>query len=64
MILTGDIGGTKTRLALWGDRKLYKEERYASKEYPDLFTIIQDFLQKETVALQAACFGIAGPIKD
>ncbi|NNM43378.1 MAG: ROK family protein, partial [Chlamydiae bacterium] len=64
MILTGDIGGTKTRLALWENKKLCKEERYASKKYPDLFTIIQDFLQKETVSLQAACFGIAGPVKD
>jgi glucokinase len=48
MILAGDIGGTKTRLALFeagsGRLRPVAEESFPSKEYPDLDPIVEAFL--------------------
>jgi glucokinase len=71
MILAGDIGGTKTRLALFDDADALPsiERRYASGEYPALEPLIRAFLSEAAAALarrvtpQAACFGVAGPIE-
>jgi glucokinase len=71
MILAGDIGGTKTRLALFDDpaaRPLF-ERRYRSSALPALEPLIERFLAEaqstlgERVAPRAACFGVAGPIR-
>ncbi len=65
MILAGDVGGTKTRLALFKKGKFFhlvKEESYRSKEYGDFFEIIQKFL-KPTDKVTICCFGIAGPVR-
>jgi glucokinase len=71
MILAGDIGGTKTRLALFDDpaaRPLF-ERRYPSSELPALEPLIERFLAEakstlgERIAPRAACFGVAGPIR-
>ncbi|MDX1375289.1 MAG: glucokinase [Burkholderiales bacterium] len=71
MILAGDIGGTKSRLALFDDANAPPrfEQRYASADYPALEPLIERFLAEARAALgappaaQAACFGIAGPIE-
>ena len=71
MILAGDIGGTKTQLALSDDAGAPPrfERRYASGAYPALEPILASFLADaraalgETGPVQAACFGVAGPIQ-
>lgn len=67
MILAGDIGGTKTHLALFEDvqkRKIVKEKRYVSKELKNLEEIVFDFLSQEKNPVEVACFGVAGPVVD
>ena len=62
MILAGDIGGTKTRLALFNSKgQIEKEEKFASREFTNLKEMLQLFL-KNKEKIQAACFGIAGPV--
>ena len=68
MILAGDIGGTKTVLALYrknGQGKLQceYEQTFASTEYPQFDDILSVFLS-QNFTINAACFGIAGPIVD
>lgn len=70
MILAGDIGGTKTHLALFAQQDsglvIVADTIYPSKAYPSLTVIIQEFLASTnlTAVIDAACFGIAGPIID
>jgi len=65
-LLAGDIGGTKTHLALispeHGARKPVAEKKFASENYDNLESIIQEFLEETGQDIQSACFGIAGPI--
>lgn len=65
VVLAGDIGGTKTHLALYGrDQALDKPLRVASfvsRRYEGLAEICAEFLQPED-ELDAAAFGIAGPV--
>ncbi len=65
LVLAGDIGGTKTRLALCrlaGDTCTPVSTRtFASNEYDGLETIIDEFLQgSERICF--ACFGVPGPV--
>jgi glucokinase len=71
MIIAGDIGGTKTNLALFEEREgnyAYSHlATYPSKNYRDLKTIVVEFLESckpmyETATLHTACFAVAGPI--
>ncbi len=67
MILAGDIGGTKTNLALFEhrDNTLYVVSQYQfpSREFSDLNEVITQFKQKTSMpSIDAACFGIAGPV--
>jgi glucokinase len=63
MILAGDIGGTNTRLALYENNKLIGEEKkFPSRNYQNLETIIEEFLQGKKV--ERACFGIAGAVQN
>jgi glucokinase len=69
MILAGDIGGTKTALALYDDSEetlcQIREATFQSVEYPALETILAEFLaSQESLALQATCCGVAGPVVD
>jgi glucokinase len=64
MILAGDIGGTKTVLAIC-DRSfaIVREAIYLCAEYPSLEAILDAFLlPDERSALTAAAFGVAGPV--
>ena len=71
MILAGDIGGTKTRLALFDDAAAPPrfERRYASSDHPALEPLIERFLDEARTALGArvvlhgACLGVAGPVE-
>ena len=66
VILAGDIGGTKTRLALYrlshSTLELLAEDVFQSRNYTGLEAILHDF-QPKKVSVSAACFGIAGPAK-
>jgi glucokinase len=68
MILGGDIGGTHTRLALFDDagRRLpdRPERKYPSRDHATLDVIVRKFLDETGAHPSAACFGVAGPVKN
>ena len=68
LVLAGDIGGTKTNLALFSVRgeKLHSEtvRTFQSKRYSGLIPVLQEFLAGSDRAIDAASFGIAGPVVD
>jgi glucokinase len=67
MILAGEIGGTRTRIAAFekeGSRlNLVVEKTYLSHEHNDLSEIIAAFVKGEGIAVHSACFGVAGPVR-
>ena len=68
MLLAGDVGGTKTRLGLFkasGRRPPQVAVReYATLDFPSLTRMIEDFKTSagSSLAIEAACFGVAGPV--
>ena len=70
MILAGDIGGTKTNLALYelvdGTLSILMQHQFVSAEFSSLIDVIIAFEKKMTSKLNvdSACFGIAGPVID
>jgi len=68
LLLAGDVGGTKTNLALFEARprgvRLVEAERYPSQEHAGLAEIVRAFLAGRRATLAAAAFGIAGPVAD
>ena len=66
MILAGDIGGTKTNLALYSleNDKLVPsvKKSFPSKDYSSLESVLREFLDGSTAPIAAACFGVAGPV--
>ncbi|MCA9520130.1 MAG: glucokinase [Myxococcales bacterium] len=66
-VLAGDIGGTKTLLALFrfdGDgREEIASERFTSADFDGLDEIVQRFLSGQGLEqVDAASFGVAGPV--
>jgi len=68
VVLAGDIGGTKTILAAWsrehGLHNPIAEHTFVSANYPDLESIVHEFLQKTDLRPERAAFGVAGPVID
>ncbi|NGX36924.1 MAG: Glucokinase [Chlamydiae bacterium] len=68
MILAGDIGGTKTHLALFEEEEKSKwvlDEKFKSADHDSLRSIVKQFLADHPEhQVEKACFGIAGPVKD
>ena len=67
MILSGDIGGTSTRLALFEAKaplRSVAQVRYPSRSYAGLLDIVREFTAAHPHPVHAACFGIAGPIRE
>jgi len=66
MYLIGDIGGTKTALAVVaresGPRHLRAEMTFPSARFPSFNAIIEEFLRHHTCAIEKAVFGVAGPV--
>ncbi len=66
MILAGDIGGTKTNLALFahetGPHQPHVEATFVSRHYASLEAIIREFLAANPVNIEGAAFGVAGPV--
>ncbi|MBI5589331.1 MAG: glucokinase [Deltaproteobacteria bacterium] len=65
-ILTGDIGGTKTILAVFspgsGPRTFMAEATFASRDYSSLEGIVREFLSRVKIKVDLASFGVAGPV--
>jgi glucokinase len=68
MILAGDIGGTNARLAYFqtqnGHFQLVEERVFPSREHSELGEIVTQFLNDSGMRPDAACFGIAGPVRN
>lgn len=66
MLIVGDVGGTKTRIALVsperGPREFVAEEEFHSADYKGLKPIIEAFLAKTGGHATSACFDLAGPV--
>ena len=66
MILAGDIGGTKTILALFETepgRGPSVLETYRSREHPSFLEVVSAFVARHHPRIDLACVGAAGPIK-
>ena len=65
-VLVGDIGGTKTILAIFsseaGPRAALFEKTFSSTHYASLELIVQEFLAETDIPVQKACFAVAGPV--
>jgi glucokinase len=69
MILVGDIGGTKTVLALYSREAgiaggAIRETRFESGGYSSLEAIIDEFLRETRASPAVAGFGVAGPVRN
>ncbi|MBI1298592.1 glucokinase [bacterium] len=67
MLLAGDIGGTKTNLALFvpeaGLHSPVAEGTFPSRRYASLDAVVADFLtQQNHPPIERAVFGVAGPV--
>ena len=70
-LLAGDMGGTKTLLALYGlngsDLEVLHQQRFTSSEWPSLEPMLQDFLNNRPEGLAApthGCIAVAGPVRN
>jgi glucokinase len=68
MIFAGDIGGTNARLALFegtpAKPKALVIERFPSAEQRGLLEIVCAFRANHAEPINAACFAVAGPVRD
>lgn len=70
-LLAGDMGGTKTLLALYGLNNGHLEplhqERFKSSDWPSLEPMLQAFLEKRPEGVATpdhGCIAVAGPVRD
>jgi len=68
LVLAGDVGGTKTALAVAevGPRSLrfLRVRLYRSLDWPGLDAMVDQFLAPGSARPRAAAFGVAGPVRD
>jgi glucokinase len=66
MLLAGDIGGTKTDLAIFsvegGPHSPLAQTEAHSADYPSLQALATEFLDKVKMPVERACFDVAGPV--
>ncbi len=69
MLLAGDIGGTKTVLAVFDvddgaliSRHPVQERVFPSRQYQSLEIIVEEFLRDSGITISAGSFGVAGPV--
>lgn len=66
LLLAGDIGGTKTMLALYQPQgnalAARAETTFPSAGFDSLEAIVKRFLAEQEVRPRRACFGVAGPV--
>ena len=71
MLLAGDVGGTKTLLGLFAKAPHRPTpiavESFHTVKYDGLVPMIREFLRRQPAgepSVEAACFGVAGPVLD
>ena len=69
LLLAGDVGGTKTLLAIYsldadGGLSLQRQERYRSLEWADFGGMVETFLEAGNERPSHGCLAIAGPVLD
>ncbi len=66
MLLAGDIGGTKTALALFTNeadpRAPVRAATFPSQQFASLEAVVREFLSSDVGRVDRACFGVAGPV--
>jgi glucokinase len=66
MLIAGDIGGTKTDLAIYsnesGPRAPLAQTEVRSADYASLQAIVAEFLSKVDLSVDVASFAVAGPV--
>jgi glucokinase len=66
MLLVGDIGGTKTALAVVsaavGPRAPLAQATFPSADYPSLEAVVREFLSTIEFPIERAAFAVAGPV--
>jgi glucokinase len=68
MLLAGDIGGTKTNLAVFstdtedGWKRPLAEATFPSGRYRSLEALVEEFQQQHHFKIERASFGVAGPV--
>lgn len=66
--LAGDLGGTKTLLALYAATEhgytLIREQRFVNNNYDDFTGVVADFLHGSPEHPEIAAFGVAGPVAE
>src|SRR5579863_9038193 len=66
MLLAGDIGGTKTNLAIFPldrePRVPVAEGTFPSAQYESLEALVAEFLARNNFSIERASFGVAGPV--
>ena len=66
MLLAGDVGGTKTDLAIFsrarGPHVPLIEAKVRTADYPSLQALAKDFLDRNSISVNLACFDVAGPV--
>jgi glucokinase len=67
-VLAGDVGGTKTSLAIFevdGTRlEVLALEKYPSQQYGSLDEIVRQFVEAQDHSCDWGSFGIAGPVRN
>jgi len=68
MLIAGDIGGTKTDLAIYsresGPHVPLAQAEVHSADYPSLEAIVTEFLSHTKMSVDVASFDVAGPVVD
>ena len=68
MLIAGNIGGTKTDLAIYtaesGPHAPLAEVEVHSSDYPSLQAMVAEFLANTKMSVDAASFDVAGPVID
>ena len=68
MLIAGDIGGTKTDLAVYstqsGPHAPLAQVEVKSSDYPSLQAMVAEFLSHTRMSVDVASFDVAGPVID
>ncbi len=68
MLIAGDIGGTKTDLAIYsreaGPHAPLAQTEMHSADYPSLQAMVAEFISRTKIPVEAASFDVAGPVID
>lgn len=66
LILAGDVGGTKTILALYsfenGTLQRLSQQKYWSKDFTSLEAVLKNFLTATKIIVSTAVLGVPGPV--